>query len=364
MGLRTSLLFSILAFPFLVAGPADSACPTAFELEVVLLVNAERANQGLAPFQVDDRLTAAAQGHSRDMAQNDFFSHTGSNGSQFNERIVDEGYSGGPLAENIAAGHSSPEAVVAGWMNSPGHRANILNASLGHIGVGHVVEAGSQYGHYWSQSFGGSATLESACGGGGTGSSAALERCQSDQLRALSKLCRSDLACHARTARRPDAPSAAEKQSACLERHRRGFEKSFGRATERAARALAVCPLSDSPASVASQLQTEGATLAASVTAGQTSADSNDGRLRGSLLKESARLCGAALAAEAKHARKPDAGRLGSRRTKARTRFDDRAARALAKPTSRSVSYDGASADAVGDAAETLADTRVQATSP
>ena len=364
MSLRLALFLAALSLPLVAAGPAGSACPTPLELEVVLLVNAERAGQGLAPLQVDDRLTAAAQGHARDMAQNDFFSHTGANGSTFDERIRDEGYSGGSLGENIAAGYSSAEAVVAGWMDSPGHRANILNSSFGHIGVGHVLEAGSQYGHYWSQSFGGSATLESTCGTGGTGASAALERYQADQLRSLSKLCRSDLACHARTARKPDAASAGEKRSACLARHRRGFEKSFGRAAERAARALTVCALADFPASVASQLEADAATLAALVTTGQNAADPDDSRLRASLLKESARLCGAALAAEAKDARRPDANKLGARRAKARARFDDRAARALEKAASRSVSYGGASDDAVGDSAEGLADTRVQAASP
>lgn len=367
MGLRTTLLFSAFTLPLMMAGPAGSACPTPFELEVVLRVNAERANQGLAPFQVDERLTAAAQGHARDMAQNDFFSHAGSNGSSFDERIRDEGYSGGALAENIAAGYSSPEAVVTGWMDSPGHRANILNSSLGHIGIGHVQEAGTQYGHYWSQSFGGSTSLVNSCGGEGTGATAALERCQADQLRALARLCRADLACHARSARRPGTAGTAgtaEKLAACLERRRHGFEKSFGRAAERAARVLAVCPLSDSPASVASLLQTEAAALATSVTAGQSPDDPDDGHLRASLLKESARLCGTALAAEAKHARKPDANRLGARRAKARTRFDGRALHALEKATNRGVSYGGAGGDAVGDAIETLADTRVQATSP
>jgi len=353
-------LFSILAW--LAAVPSWSACPTPYELDVVLLVNAERASEGLAPLQIDDRLSAAAQKHAQDMAANDFHSHTGSNGSRFNERIADEGYSGGALAENIAAGYSSPAAVVAGWMNSAGHRANILNGGLRHIGVGHAQRSGTQYGQYWSQSFGGSLELVSTCGG--AGSSASLARCQADQLRALSKLCRADLSCHAQRARKAGSEGTQEKLSACLARRRGGFEKSFDRAAERAAKALAVCTLSDSPAAVASQLEIDTAALAASVTAGQDEANAADGKLRSSLLRDGAKLCGAALAAESKHARKTDAGKRDARRTKARARFDGRTDRGLANAAGRGVSYAGAAGGTIGDAAEGIADARVQATTP
>jgi len=163
MGIRIAVLFSTLVL--LAAAHAGAACPTPFERDVVRLVNVERANQGLAPLQIDARLTAAAQGHARDMARNDFVSHTGSNGSRFHERIEGQGYSGAPLAENVAAGYSSPASVVAGWMESAGHRANILNAALGHVGVAHIEQPGSQYHNYWSQSFGASPASVTTCTG-------------------------------------------------------------------------------------------------------------------------------------------------------------------------------------------------------
>ena len=368
MALRSALVILVAVAATVVhAVGARAACPTPFELEVTLLVNAERAARGLAPLAIDDRLTAAAQGHSRDMAQNGFFSHTGSNGSRFDERIADEGYSGGPLAENIAAGYSSPEAAVTGWMNSDGHRANILNPSLRHIGVGHVHQPGSPYGHYWSQSFGGSDTLVATCGsggggGGGSTSSDAILRCQYDQLRAFAKLCRADLGCHARSARKPEARS--EKLPKCLEKHRASFERSYTRAAARAARELAICTLAETPAAAAAQLAAETQALANSVTTGEDPGNPHDGRLRAALLGESAKLCSAALAAEAKHVRKPDDARRGDKRTKARARFDGRAARSTEKAAARGVDYAGADPSALGGDTEALVDARLLATSP
>ncbi len=81
------------------------------------------------------------------MATKDYFSHTSLDGSSMSDRIDRQGYAWRRLAENIAAGYPSPEAVVEGWMNSPGHRANILNCDLTEIGVGH-------YQRYWTQNFG------------------------------------------------------------------------------------------------------------------------------------------------------------------------------------------------------------------
>jgi uncharacterized protein YkwD len=91
------------------------------------------------------------------MALNDFFSHVGSNGSTFTERIEATRYQWSNAAENIAAGYSSPEAVVEGWMNSQGHRDNILNCALREIGVGYYYLANDtgevNYRHYWTQVF-------------------------------------------------------------------------------------------------------------------------------------------------------------------------------------------------------------------
>lgn len=121
--------------------------------QVISLVNAARADAGCGPVAADGALTAAAQAHSADMAAGDYFSHTSKDGRTFADRIRAAGYSGGALAENIAAGQSSAASVMAGWMDSPAHRATILNCSYRHIGVG--VAQGGSYGTYWTQDFGG-----------------------------------------------------------------------------------------------------------------------------------------------------------------------------------------------------------------
>jgi uncharacterized protein YkwD len=125
--------------------------------QVVNLTNQERLRAGCPPLTVSMQLVQAAQGHSEDMALRDFFSHTGSNGSSPADRINATGYQWRRWGENIAAGYSTPAAAVAGWMNSSGHRANILNCSFTEIGVGYYhlnPDRGSvNYRHYWTQVF-------------------------------------------------------------------------------------------------------------------------------------------------------------------------------------------------------------------
>jgi uncharacterized protein YkwD len=124
---------------------------------VVDLINDERVVAGCAPLQVNSKLVAAAQGHSEDMAINDFFSHTGSDGSSFVNRIEAQGYSWSTGGENIAAGYGTAAAAVNGWMNSSGHRANILNCNYQETGVGYYYlanDTGSvNYNRYWTQVF-------------------------------------------------------------------------------------------------------------------------------------------------------------------------------------------------------------------
>ncbi len=106
---------------------------------------------------MDARLRAAARGHSQDMAANNYFSHTSLDGRTFDQRIGEAGYTGAfPWGENIAAGQSTPEAVVTGWMASPGHCTNIMSAGYKAIGVGYGFSSSSTYRHYWTQDFGGS----------------------------------------------------------------------------------------------------------------------------------------------------------------------------------------------------------------
>jgi uncharacterized protein YkwD len=120
--------------------------------EVVDRTNAERARHGLRTLTVDQRLAAAAQGHSADMVRRAFFAHESPDGRQVWDRAVAAGYAYRKVAENIAAGQRTAEEVVRGWMGSPGHRANILDGDLTQIGVGRAE--GASYGVYWTQVFG------------------------------------------------------------------------------------------------------------------------------------------------------------------------------------------------------------------
>ncbi|MER2009123.1 MAG: CAP domain-containing protein [Psychrobacillus sp.] len=116
--------------------------------QVVDLTNAERAKEGLAPLQIDSALTKSAQLKSQDMKDNNYFSHTSPTyGSPF-DQMKSLGISYKSAAENIAMGQRSAQEVVQGWMNSAGHRANIMNGSYTHIGVGL-----SDSGYYWTQQF-------------------------------------------------------------------------------------------------------------------------------------------------------------------------------------------------------------------
>ena len=121
--------------------------------QVLTLVNAERAKAGCGALATSSALQAAAQGHSADMAANDYFSHTSQDGRSFSDRIRAAGYTGGAIAENIAAGQATASAVMTSWMNSSGHRANILNCAYRYLGVGYAK--GGTYGTYWTQDFGG-----------------------------------------------------------------------------------------------------------------------------------------------------------------------------------------------------------------
>ncbi|XVS63243.1 CAP domain-containing protein [Actinosynnema sp. CA-299493] len=116
--------------------------------QVVALVNEARDLAGCGPLQVDDRVVRAAQGHSTDMAQRDYFSHTTPEGVDFAQRMRTAGYPS-PGGENIAMGQRSPEQVMKAWMNSDGHRRNILNCGFTTIGVGLDTR-----GWYWTQNFG------------------------------------------------------------------------------------------------------------------------------------------------------------------------------------------------------------------
>ncbi|XRQ13870.1 sigma-70 family RNA polymerase sigma factor [Actinomadura welshii] len=129
--------------------PARTAAPTA-EQHVVRLVNAERVRAGCGPLRISPALRRAAQRHSADMAARRALDHRGSGGSGPGERITAAGFRWSAWAENIAQGQPAPPAVVDGWMNSRGHRSNILNCRFTMVGVGVVRGAG---GPWWTQVF-------------------------------------------------------------------------------------------------------------------------------------------------------------------------------------------------------------------
>jgi uncharacterized YkwD family protein len=116
----------------------------------VRLVNIERQKAGLSPLSVSNKLSDVARLKSKDMADNRYFSHTSPTyGSPF-DMMKQFGISYRTAGENIAKGYLSAESVVNGWMNSSGHRANILNPSFGTIGVG-AYKTGNTF--YWTQMF-------------------------------------------------------------------------------------------------------------------------------------------------------------------------------------------------------------------
>ena len=121
---------------------------SAYEREVIRLVNAERAKYGLAALTEDAALTRTARMKSQDMHDRGYFDHNSPTyGTPF-QLMKSQGISYRTAGENIAMGYRTPEAVVNAWMNSAGHRANILNASYTKIGVGYV-----ESGNYWTQHF-------------------------------------------------------------------------------------------------------------------------------------------------------------------------------------------------------------------
>ncbi|GAA2142225.1 sigma-70 family RNA polymerase sigma factor [Actinomadura napierensis] len=123
---------------------------SSIEQQVVRLVNQNRAKAGCRPLRVSPALHKAAQAHAQDMASRRALDHRGAGGDDPGDRITAAGFRWSAWAENIAQGQASPPAVVTAWMNSAGHRANILNCRLTMIGVGVVHGSG---GPWWTQDF-------------------------------------------------------------------------------------------------------------------------------------------------------------------------------------------------------------------
>jgi uncharacterized protein YkwD len=133
------------------AAPQDDA---GFMARVLDLTNAERQKAGLPPLALNAQLGNAAQNYSQVLAATGCFEHTCGAVPDFADRDAQAGYTGwSTIGENIAAGYPTPEAVVSGWMASPGHRANILSSNYTEIGIG-VISGAGKLGTYWTQEFG------------------------------------------------------------------------------------------------------------------------------------------------------------------------------------------------------------------
>lgn len=130
------------------SGGSDADGP---EAQVLALVNQERASAGCSPVTSNAELTRAADDYSDVMADSGVMSHTGPDGSTMTTRVEAAGYEWSTLGENIARGQADAASVMESWMNSPGHRANILNCSFKELGVGvHFGDGGP----WWTQNFG------------------------------------------------------------------------------------------------------------------------------------------------------------------------------------------------------------------
>jgi uncharacterized protein YkwD len=133
----------------------DASNLAALRTSVICLTNRERVARGMAALNEEPHLDAAAQGHSEDMAQNNYFDHTDLNGGKPWDRTKAAGYPSEWVGENIAAGYRSPFLVMTGWMKSAGHCQNILNSPYVDIGVGVAKVDGSKFGTYWTMVLGG-----------------------------------------------------------------------------------------------------------------------------------------------------------------------------------------------------------------
>lgn len=125
-------------------------------------VNAQRTSNGLSALCISTKLMVASMRHSTDMAANNFIGHTGSDGSTMAMRITATGYKWTRVAENVAAGQVNVTTVMNSWMNSAGHRANILG-DYTMFSIAYAYNSSSTYKHYWTQDFAKGSTEKCSC---------------------------------------------------------------------------------------------------------------------------------------------------------------------------------------------------------
>ena len=161
MRVRGNVIFEVCLLCFMsVATFGQNAVSPAvqkvqFEQKVVELTNLVRAKNGLPPLRRQENLQSAAQWMGMDMARAGYFSHTDSQNRGIDPRLPDLGYIHyQAIGENLAGGQKTPEQVVTDWMNSPGHRANLLSPHFREIGVSYLVKPNSPLRRYWVQEFG------------------------------------------------------------------------------------------------------------------------------------------------------------------------------------------------------------------
>lgn len=139
--LRLSAVFAAIGFSLVASQSLAASCATpanvnALAQEIANGVNANRRANGQAALRFNRDLGEAAMSHACDMSRNGFFGHNGSNGSTVQRRVQNAGYQGCLVAENLAWGYPSSQQIINGWMNSPGHRTNMLHPRVAEFGVG------------------------------------------------------------------------------------------------------------------------------------------------------------------------------------------------------------------------------------
>ena len=131
--------------------PAPSDSAEQYPEEVLRLVNAEREKAGIQPLALDTQLCAAASQRAKELVES--FEHVRPDGSAITTVLEENGCQYTKMGENIAAGQATPEDVVASWMDSQGHRENILNPDYAKLGVGYYKDDAGDYVYYWVQLF-------------------------------------------------------------------------------------------------------------------------------------------------------------------------------------------------------------------
>lgn len=156
---QRNAVWVVVAKPFVAPAIKDAA---QVSRKVLALVNEARSQarkcgrssfNAVPPLKLSAQLNQAALIHSQDMLRNNLFQHAGSDGSKVADRVTRVGYPWRTVGENVATGAETPEAVVQGWLNSPGHCANMMSLGFTEMGVAFAVDPKTEAGIYWTQVF-------------------------------------------------------------------------------------------------------------------------------------------------------------------------------------------------------------------